>query len=444
MKLDLLKNKIAEAFSSLGVEEYELLYYYTGDCSVGTLNKEVNSFSSGDCGTLYVRALVDGRIGSASTEMLAEGEMEELAMRAFNNAKAIEKLDTVGLFEGAEEYEPIRMPEYVPMGAGELRSMAVELSEKMYAHSPYVKDGSTTTAMTASYHIRLMNSHGLDLECRGGINALIGEAVIERDGESQSDYSFKAVGGDAVEEIAREAVDNALAKVGADTIPSGKYDIIFSGKEMRAMLSVFASAFSSKKVLDGVSPLKDKEGEKIAADIVTITDDPQREGNRCGINFDMEGVPTHRRAVIENGVLKTLLYNRETALKMGKESTGNAGRSGGAIDITNYSFCIEPGETSFTELLSNAEGGIYITEIKGLHAGANAITGDFSLESEGFIIRGGKLCEAVKSFTVAGNFYELLKEISALGDKLDTGVQTGFSGFGSPDVLVKGMSVAGK
>ena len=91
-----------------------------------------------------------------------------------------------------------------------------------------------------------------------------------------------------------------------------------------------------------------------------------------------------------------------------------------------------------------ADGGIYITEIKGLHAGANAVTGDFSLESEGFLIEGGKLGRAVKSFTVAGNFYELLMQISAISDKLECGVQTGFSGFGSADVLVKRMSVAGK
>lgn len=442
--LDMLKNKIGEAFSSLGVEEYEVFYLCSADCSVGTLNGEVNSFSSGECGTIYVRALVDGKMGCSSTELFTEEEMGELAHRAYANAKAIDKIDTVGFFKGAESYEEMRMPEYTSMGAGELRRLAGTMAEALYKEDPSVKDGTSTTAATASYHYRLMNSHGLDLECQGGINLVLGEAVIEKDGESQAEYAIRVVGENAVCEIAEEAVGGALAKVGADTVPSGSYDIIFSGKQMRSLLSVYASAFSSKKVLDGVSPLKDKEGEKIAADIVTITDDPQREGNMCGINFDMEGVPTHRRAVVENGVLKTLLYNRETALKMGKESTGNAGRSGGAIDITNYSFCIEPGDKSLDELFSMAEGGIYITDIKGLHAGANPVTGDFSLESEGFLIEGGRLGKAVKSFTVAGNFYELLTEIHAISDKLYRGVQTGFSGFGSADVLVKGMSVAGK
>ena len=60
------------------------------------------------------------------------------------------------------------------------------------------------------------------------------------------------------------------------------------------------------------------------------------------------------------------------------------------------------------------------------------------------MIRDGKKCEAVKSFTLAGNFFELLKNIAALGDKLERGVTTGFTGFCSPDVFVPEMSVAGK
>jgi len=95
-------------------------------------------------------------------------------------------------------------------------------------------------------------------------------------------------------------------------------------------------------------------------------------------------------------------------------------------------------------LFALAGDGIYITEINGLHAGANPVSGDFSLQSAGFMIRGGKKCEAVKSFTVAGNFFELLKAISALGDKLERGVTTGFTGFCAPDVLVPDMSIAGK
>ena len=96
------------------------------------------------------------------------------------------------------------------------------------------------------------------------------------------------------------------------------------------------------------------------------------------------------------------------------------------------------------ELMELAGDGIYVTECKGFHAGANAVTGDFSIESAGFMIRNGKKAEPVKSFTVAGNFFELLKSIDSLGDTVRWSPLGGFTTFGSPDLLVKSMSVAGK
>ena len=150
--------------------------------------------------------------------------------------------------------------------------------------------------------------------------------------------------------------------------------------------------------------------------------------------------------MVEGGVLKTLLHNRETALKAGVQSTGNASKGGYAspVSVSPYAFCLEAGEHTEDELLKMAEGGLYITELKGLHAGANAVTGDFSIESAGFRIVDGKLGEAVKSFTIAGNFFELLKSIAALSNEVEVGVSGGFTTFGSPAVLVHNMSVAGK
>ena len=90
-----------------------------------------------------------------------------------------------------------------------------------------------------------------------------------------------------------------------------------------------------------------------------------------------------------------------------------------------------------------AENGIYVTEVKGLHAGANPVTGDFSIESAGFLIKDGKKATPVRSFTIAGNFFDMLKAISALSDKVEVGIG-GPTVFGSPAVLIKDMSVAGK
>jgi PmbA protein len=87
---------------------------------------------------------------------------------------------------------------------------------------------------------------------------------------------------------------------------------------------------------------------------------------------------------------------------------------------------------------------VYIHSLEGLHAGANAVSGDFSLQSAGYLIENGVKTTHVKSFTVAGNFYELLKHIEALADNCALRNPLGPTAFGAPDVLVSGLSIAGK
>ena len=105
---------------------------------------------------------------------------------------------------------------------------------------------------------------------------------------------------------------------------------------------------------------------------------------------------------------------------------------------------MEAGDKTKDELFAMAGNGIYITELKGLHAGANAVTGDFSIESAGFKIENGKLAGAVKSFTIAGNFFDLLKSIAALSNEVEVAITGGFTTFGAPAVLIHDVSVAGK
>ena len=95
------------------------------------------------------------------------------------------------------------------------------------------------------------------------------------------------------------------------------------------------------------------------------------------------------------------------------------------------------------ELFALAGNGIYVTELKSFSA-TNTVTGDFSIESAGFLIENGKLGKFVKSFTIAGNFFELLKNIEALSNDLQVKSSGIFRGFAAPDALIKNLSVAGK
>ena len=184
----------------------------------------------------------------------------------------------------------------------------------------------------------------------------------------------------------------------------------------------------------------------IAAPIVTLVDDPFHPENPMPRNFDAEGSPTHKKNIIEGGKLNTLLYNLKTAAVAGKKTTGNASKGGydAPVGLRPFTMYLENGTLTEAELLAKAEGGVCITSLEGLHAGANPISGDFSLQSAGFMIREGKKCEYVKSFTVAGNFYDLLKNIVALANNCHLPNAMGSTAFGAPSVLVENLSVAGK
>lgn len=207
---------------------------------------------------------------------------------------------------------------------------------------------------------------------------------------------------------------------------------------------MFSSIFSAEAAQKGLSLLKGREGEAIASEAVTIVDDPHRPHSAASQSFDGEGVPTRKKNVVEKGVLQTLLHNLTTAAKQGVTTTGNAARGyASAVGVAPTNFYIAPSQESVEAMLARMGEGFLITEVSGLHAGANQISGDFSLLAKGFAVRGGQKAEPVEQITVAGNFFAVLKDVVAVADDLAFGLPGG-SLVGSPTIWVKALSVAGK
>ncbi len=446
MNFDVAKEVLVAAAKAAGLTEYEIYYLQGESMSAETLKDEISSFSSSVGGGVSFRCISGGKMGYASSELFEKEEMEALVKRAISNAANMDGDDIPEIFAGSEKYEQTTHKAPADVTAAELKDAALALQKKTYAESEYVTDGTQSGAVISKIDIALVNSYGLELRNSVGMCGSYVQAVINREGEAEDEFEFsEGISGEEYESVSKKAVDGALSKLGADEVESGKYDVIFSAKTMKNMLATFSSVFSGKQAYEGLSLLNGKVGEKIAADCITVVDDPMREGSVMQTSFDGEGVATYKKNVIEGGVLKTLLYDLATAKKVGEKSTGNGHRSSytSPVSISPYNFYIKGGDKSLDELMAGVEKGIYVTELKGLHAGANAITGDFSIESAGFIIENGKLGKAVKSFTVAGNFFELLLNIESISDKVDFSIPS-LTAFGAPDALVRQMSVAGK
>ena len=447
MSFDKLKEAAKRAAEELGISEYELYYTSTEDTSVEVFKKEVSSFSSVLTGGISVRVKSDGKMGYASSELLSEDEIARLVFLAAENAKATEKEDTVGIFSGSESYPDAGRESFSLASAEKIKDIALRLSDECYKQDPRVTDGTMSAFSTMKKTVRLSNSSGLDLKCEYGVDAVMAQTVIADGAQRESAFAVKRFSdGVTLQEIAERVTTEAISKIGASLVPTGKYNVVISSKQMKALLSAFSSAFSAKAAQAGLSLLADKVGERVASEKITLTDDPMREEIGARIIFDAEGVATKRKTVIDRGILKTLLHNRETAKRAGVETTANASKASHSspIGIKPYAFAIEAGERTLDELFELAGDGVYITELKGLHAGADAVTGDFSIESAGYLIENGKLGGAVRSFTVAGNFFDLLKNVQEISNEIAFDVTGGFTSFGSPDVLLKNMSIAGK
>ncbi len=447
MELTRAKQIIFDAAKAAGLEEYEIYYMNGTSLSAEALKDTLSGFSCGEGGGISLRCLVDGKMGYASTELFEEAELADLVRRACDNARYIEKEGTAPIFAGSESYATLNLPEFTPLSAAEAKAMTLDVQAQIYAASEAVTDGTQAACISSSTEIYLCNSHGLELSNRVGLSGVYAMPIVKVGEESADGFEFALCSDqEKVATIAKKATDKALAKIGAGSVASGKYNVVIAGSQMRSILSVFASAFSAKNAQLGLSLLAGKEGQKIASDCVNIVDDPMREGAPMQTHFDGEGVATYKKNVIKDGVLTTLLYDLTTAAKAGVASTGNGKRGSYAstVEVAPFNFGLCPGGLTEEELFAKAENGIYVTAVKGLHAGADATTGDFSIESEGFVIENGKKAGYVRSFTIAGNFFELLKNIDSLSDTVDWGIPGGFTVFGAPAVLVRDMSVAGK
>ena len=442
------KNAVIAKAQSMGIAEYELYYQSSESTSVGAFQHEINEFSASSDGGVCFRCIVNGKMGYASTEALNPEQAAAIVERAVDNASILEAEEAVFLCEGGKTYQALEVAPYALPATDELISAVLATQQKLYDTDPAVVDGSMTEGISEHMCIAICNSKGLDLFYENNIAGLVTGAVVQKDGEKVDSYELKLGKLDTIDTAAltRKSVDSALRKLGGEVAPTGSYPVVFAPEAMRSLLAVFSSIFSSEAAQKGLSRLAKAEGTQIASEAVTLVDDPFHPDSPMPIHFDAEGSPTYKKNIIEKGVLQTLLYNLKTAAVAGKTTTGNASKGGydSAIGLKPFTLYLAPGQLSEAELLEKAGKGVYINSLQGLHAGASPVTGDFSLQSAGFMIEGGKLTTPVKSFTVAGNFYDLLKGITALADNAELPMATGMTAFGSPSVLVEGLSIAGK
>lgn len=451
MALKVWKDKIFELGKIAGFADMEVYWQSGKSFEAMVFEGDISKYSVSDEAGLAFRGILNGKMGYAYTEILDEASVVRLIEDAKSNAEIIETEEEVFIYGGGQATVALNLYNSA------LNDVKNEEKLEFLLEAERVAKSLDNRVFRVAYDlfgdsndlVAIANSKGLDLEEKRN-SAFAYVSVVVKDDEEQKSGAKFIYGNDFSKydpaKVAKEAVDEAISQLGASSMPSGSYPLILRNKEAANLLQCFASNFSSENVQKNLSKLKGKLNEQIAADIITITDDPHLEAGLVSRSFDGEGVATKKNNVIEDGKLQTYLYNLKTANVDGVESTGNGSKASfkSSVGISPSNFYINPGHESQADIMKDIEKGVYITGLQGLHSGANAISGEFSLQANGYLIENGEITRPVSQITIAGNYFEMLFDIEALASDLEFSLPSGSSAFGSPSLRVKEIAVSGE
>jgi PmbA protein len=225
-----------------------------------------------------------------------------------------------------------------------------------------------------------------------------------------------------LEALARATVDRAReGAANPRRLPHVVRTVILDATTTMQLLIRAGSAFSGTAALMGRNPLPHMIGQQVAAEALTLTDAATGPNGARNQRVDDEGVPTRRNVLVERGILKTLLYDNEGGRASGHGSTGNGlrpidNRYAGLPHVAPANLEVTPGSWTLAEMVESAPEAVLIRDnLLGAFA-MNALTGDFSVVAPlAFHVEGGKVAASLVSTTLAGNLYELLQSITAVG-----------------------------
>lgn len=235
---------------------------------------------------------------------------------------------------------------------------------------------------------------------------------------------------------ALKAIEETGRLLGSKPLKTGRYTAYLEPKAVIQLMGLLLFMVNGKSVMEGKSRLAKKLDTEVASKYLSLVDDPFLEKGIQNRPFDSEGTPSRTIQIIEHGILKSFLHNSETARALGQENTGHASRSyKRPLDVGPSNLFIQPGKGI------KPNQGIIVTDFMGVHAGANPISGDLSLQSFGLLVEGGEISHPVEDFAISGNILDMLMNIQAVGNTLEWHLGQGI--FGAPMLEVSDVSFAG-
>ena len=427
-----------------GLEEVELSITESHSLSISLFHGEVDSYKDNNGYSILARGILNGKCGSATADVWNAEKAKWLIKEIVANAKVIENDDPIIIFKGSEKYHKVNTfnKELEKVSADDKINKLLELESNLKSLDPRVIEVAETFYSQTSLKSILINSNGLNLAHKSNY-FYCGAQCVAREGEqTKSGFDlflsndFNAFDPKA---LAKKIVKVTVDQLGGEACESNTYKAVLHPDVVTSLLNAYVGHANAEEVQKHSSLFIGKVGQKIASKKVTIEDRPL-EKNVFARWFDDEGVATYNKPIIKNGVLQTYLYNLTTAAKDGVQSTGNGFGGGSKKDISCSFLSLKPGKKTQEELFQEVGDGVFITDVSGLHAGLNPQSGNFSLQSTGFLIKNGKRDRPLDLITVSGNLLEIFADVLEVGND----VTVSPSGVSSESILIKKIAVSGK
>jgi PmbA protein len=427
-----------------GAEQVEAYAEERTSTEVEAHRGEVEGLSFSESRGVGVRVIVQGRLGFAYAADPSADEVRATLTRARENA-SLATPDEHNVLPASEAIEPLEglfFESLAGLSTADKVPVALDLERTATSADPRVTKTDAVRYGDGIGRVAIASSTGVSAEYRGTGCWAVVVTLAEAGDETQTGYSFKIAR--RLEDldtssVALEAVERAARMLGATKPETARLPVLLDPFAASSFLGVLAGALSAEAVQKGRSLFAGLVGERVGSKGLTLVDDGRLLEGPGAEPFDGEGVPSGRTELLSAGVLNGFLHNTYTAHRGGTRSTGNATRgyrSTPGVGSTNL--FVQPGERSFEELLRQAEGGVLIQDVSGVHSGASPISGEFSVGATGLRISGGALGEPVREMTIASTVPDMLRAISAVGSDLRW-----FSSIGVPSILVGEMTIAG-
>lgn len=447
MDLKQLKQQLITEGEKQGFTEIELYYEKEEKLSIGLYENKVDKYNSSDVQVAAVRGQYHGKTGYAYTEKLDEDSITFLLRNAAENAALMEGESDL-FYTEKESYENIKFytPALEKVTSEDMIQLLQETEKKILAYDERIFKVSTIQIQSVTIEKGLFHNKGLSLSEKNNFLVFMVSILVCENDTVKSGMTFeirKDFNKLNTDKIAKEVAEKALSKLGEKNYPNKHYPVVLKNEAAASLLATFTGSFSAQSVQDNQSRLKGKLNKKIAADHVNLIDNPLLPEGLQSATFDSEGVPTKRQTIVQNGVLQTYFHNLKTAKKDGVKTTGHAHRQSpqSTVDVSPTNFYIEPDKQTYEQLYGKIAEGIIITDLAGLHSGANPISGDFSLAANGYYVKDGKIIGPTNQMTVAGNFFEVLQDIQEVGTDLAFTPMSAKGYIGSPSLKIKNLAI---